>query len=107
MKCAKFFIFSSRYEGFGNVLLETLACGTPVIAADCEAGPSEIVENGKNGLLVPVDDEEALKVAMGKLFYDRELYKRLKRNTRKSVGRFDVKNIVNKWLNLFEEIGNS
>ncbi|MBA7571200.1 N-acetylgalactosamine-N,N'-diacetylbacillosaminyl-diphospho-undecaprenol 4-alpha-N-acetylgalactosaminyltransferase [subsurface metagenome] len=107
MKYAKFFILSSRYEGFGNVLLETLTCGTPVVATDCEAGPSEIVENGKNGLLVPVEDEEALKAAMEKLFYDRELYKRLKTNTRKSVEKFNIKNIIKEWLNLFEEICNS
>jgi glycosyltransferase involved in cell wall biosynthesis len=107
MKYAKFFILSSRYEGFANVLLETLACGTPVIATDCEAGPSEIIENGKNGLLVPVEDVESLKRAMEKLFYDKELYERLKINTRKSVERFDVKNIVKEWLKLFEEIFNS
>lgn len=103
MKHAKFLVLSSRYEGFGNVLLEALACRTPVIATNCETGPSEIIENGKNGLLVPVEDEEALKVAMEKLFYDKKLYKRLKINTQKSVEGFDVNNIVKDWLNLFEE----
>lgn len=103
MKYTKFFILSSRYEGFGNALLEALACRTPVIATDCETGTSEIIESEKNGLLVPVEDEEALKVAMEKLFYDRELYKRIKTNTRKSVEKFDIKNIVKEWLNLFEE----
>ena len=107
MKYAKFFILSSRYEGFGNVLLEAFACRTPVIATNCETGPSEIIESEENGLLVPVADDEALKLAMEKLFYDRELYKRLKTNTWKSVGRFDVKNIVKEWLILFEEICNS
>jgi len=103
VKYAKFFILSSRYEGFGNALLEALACRTPVIATDCETGTLEIVESEKNGLLVPVEDEEALKVAMEKLFYDRELYKKIKTNTRKSVEKFDIKNIVKEWLNLFEE----
>jgi N-acetylgalactosamine-N,N'-diacetylbacillosaminyl-diphospho-undecaprenol 4-alpha-N-acetylgalactosaminyltransferase len=103
MKYAKFFISPSRYEGFGNVLLEALACRTPVIAADCETGPSEIIENGKNGLLISVEDEEALKVALEKLFYDRDLYKRLKKNTRKSIERFDINNILKDWMELFEE----
>ena len=102
MKYAKFFISSSRYEGFGNVLLEALACETPVIATNCETGSSEIVENGKNGLLIPVEDEKALEEAMGKLFYDRELYKKLKINTRRSVERFDVNIIVKEWKELFE-----
>lgn len=107
MKYAKFFILSSRYEGFGNVLLETLACGTPVIATDCEAGPSEIIENRENGLLVPVKDENALKSAMEELFYGQKLYERLKANTRKSVEKYGIENIVKDWINLFKEVYNS
>jgi len=103
MKYAKFFILSSRYEGFANVLLEALACKIPIIAADCKTGPSEIIESEENGLLVPVEDEEALKLAMEKLFYDRELYKRLRANTRKSIEKFNVNIIIKDWLNLFEE----
>jgi N-acetylgalactosamine-N,N'-diacetylbacillosaminyl-diphospho-undecaprenol 4-alpha-N-acetylgalactosaminyltransferase len=103
MKYAKFFILSSRYEGFGNALLEALACRTPVIATNCETGSSEIIESEENGLLVPVEDEEALKLAMEKLFYDRELYKRLKANARKSIEKFNINNIIKDWLNLFEE----
>jgi len=103
MRYAKFFILSSRCEGFAIVLLEALACQAPVIAANCETGPSEIIENGENGLLIPVEDENALKVVMEKLFYDRELYERLKTNTRKSVTRFDVKNIAKDWRKLLEE----
>jgi len=103
MKYAKFFISSSRHEGFGNVLLEALACRTPIISTNCETGTSEIIESEENGLLVPVEDEEALKLAMEKLFYDRELYKRLKVNTRKSIEKFNITNIIKDWLNLFEE----
>jgi len=104
LKYAKFFILPSRYEGFGNALLEALACRAPVIATDCETGSPEIVENGKNGLLVPVEDEEALKLAMEKLFYDGELYRRLKENTRKSIEKYDVSNIIRDWMELFEEV---
>ena len=107
MKYAKFFIMSSRYEGFGNVLLEALACGAPIIATDCETGTSEIIKNGKNGLLVPVEDENALKLAMEKLFYDREFYMKLKSNTRKSVEKYGIENIVKDWMNLFKEVYNS
>jgi N-acetylgalactosamine-N,N'-diacetylbacillosaminyl-diphospho-undecaprenol 4-alpha-N-acetylgalactosaminyltransferase len=107
MKYAKFFILSSRYEGFVNVLLEALACETPIITTACETGTSEIIENGENGLLVPVKDEDALKSAMEKLYYDQKLYEKLKANTRKSVEKFGVENIVKKWINLFEEVDNS
>ena len=107
MKYANFFVLSSRYEGLPMVLLEALACGTPVITTDCETGPTDIVENEENGLLVPVGDENALKVAMEKLFYDTGLYKRLKMNTQRSIKRFSIKNIVKDWINLFQEICNS
>ena len=107
MKYANFFVLSSRYEGLPMVLLEALACGIPVITTNCETGPSDIIENEENGLLVSVGDENALKVAMEKLFYDTGLYKRLKVNSQKSIKRFGVKNIVKDWINLFEEINNS
>jgi glycosyltransferase involved in cell wall biosynthesis len=104
MKHATFYVLSSRFEGFPNVIIEALACKAPVIATNCETGPSEIIENGKNGLLVPVEDVESLKMAMEKLFYDRELCKKMKANTRKSIARFDVKSIAEDWRKLFEEI---
>ena len=99
-----FFITSSRHEGFSVILLEALACETPVIATNCETGPSEIIENEKNGLLIPVEDEKALKEAMEKLFYDKELHVKLKANTRRSVKKYDIENIVKDWINLFEDM---
>jgi glycosyltransferase involved in cell wall biosynthesis len=58
------FVLSSRWEGFANVIAEALMCGTPIVSTDCPSGPAEILEGGKYGRLVPVENPEALAEAI-------------------------------------------
>ena len=68
------FVLSSRCEGFGNVIVEALGCGTPVIAARCDYGPAEILDEGQYGVLVPPSDPEALACGMDQVATLRERF---------------------------------
>lgn len=63
-QCADLFVCSSRAEGFGNVIVEALSFGLPVVSTACRHGPEEILEGGRYGTLVPVGDERALADAI-------------------------------------------
>ena len=93
------FVMSSNREGLPGALIQALACGTTVVSTNCESGPSEILENGKYGLLVPVGDEEAFTKAMQQALefpFDKTLL-------RERAQFFSEENCVNAYLKLFKE----
>lgn len=68
------FLLSSLCEGFGNVIVEAMGCGTPVISTRCEHGPSEILDNGRYGVLVEPHSPAALAEAMDQVGTIRERF---------------------------------
>jgi glycosyltransferase involved in cell wall biosynthesis len=93
-------ILTSYFEGFPMSIVESLAVGTPVISVDCETGPSEIIQNDFNGLLVENHNEKALAEAIKKIIEDDNLYQNCKNNAQKSVEHLSLKIVAQQWQEL-------
>lgn len=102
MAKAKFLVMSSAFEGFPNVLVESLYCGTPLVSYDCYSGPNEIITHEYNGLLVENQNKIALAAAMARLVLDVELYEFCKANAKTSVQKFDLNSIGKQWLEVMK-----
>ena len=98
------FVLSSRFEGFGMVLVEAMACGLPVVSFDCPAGPDEIITDGVDGLLVPSGDVHALAEKIMLLMSDEDMRRRLGQQALQTAQRYDMANLANQWTTLFEKV---
>lgn len=92
-----YFVLSSRYEGFGLVIVEAQAHGLPVISFDCPRGPSEIIRDRQNGLLVENGSVDALASAMLEVLSNRQLCDYMVDNALKDIGRFSHSEIYQEW----------
>jgi GalNAc-alpha-(1->4)-GalNAc-alpha-(1->3)-diNAcBac-PP-undecaprenol alpha-1,4-N-acetyl-D-galactosaminyltransferase len=97
MARAGLLVHPSRREGFPNAVMEAMAMGVPVICADCQAGPSELIQDGINGRLVSVGDVAELERAMALLMRSPELRERLGQEAAKIARRYEPGVIMDKW----------
>jgi glycosyltransferase involved in cell wall biosynthesis len=103
LRSATVFVLSSRYEGFPNVLLEAMAEGVACVATDCPSGPAEILEDGRNGLLVPPGDPAALAAAIERLLDDPAHRARLGLEGKKVRERYSIEATVERWDAILRE----
>jgi len=97
------FAFSSRFEGFGMVLVEAMACGLPVISFDCPCGPKDIVKDNEDGLLIEKDNVDALANGLSRLMEKDTLRKSMANAGKENVKRFNIEHIAQQWKAVLEK----
>lgn len=98
------FALSSAFEGFGMVILEAMECGLPVVSYDCNYGPSDIIEDGKDGYLVPVNDEAALADKICALIENVQLRTEMGRNAKAKARQYYPEALAQRWMSLFKNL---
>jgi glycosyltransferase involved in cell wall biosynthesis len=104
LKNSSVFVLSSIREGFGNVIVEAMACGVPVVATDCKSGPAEIIQNGVNGILVEQQNPEKLAEAILEILNNSEFSKNLSEAGKLRAQYFSIEKSVKNYEQIFSNL---
>ena len=97
-------VCSSKYEGFGMVIVEAMACGLPVVSFDCPWGPRNIITDGEDGMLVENGNTHLLAEALVSLMKNPDRIAQMAEKARQNVRRFRIEEVAEKWKDLFEHL---
>jgi glycosyltransferase involved in cell wall biosynthesis len=103
---ASLFVLSSRFEGFGMVIIEAMACGVPCVSFDCPHGPADIISHGEDGLLVPNEDAEQLADALIEIIEHEQRRQAMGVAAKENVKRYLPEHIMPLWDGLFKKLVN-
>lgn len=98
------FVCSSRFEGFGMVIIEAMSCGLPVVSFDCPCGPASLIDNQKNGLLISNGDTDALAEGMIQLIDSPDKRQSFAKAAIEKAALYDINAIGKQWETLFDSL---
>lgn len=103
IETADVFVLSSEFEGWPNVIAEAMTAGLPILALGCEYGVSELLEDGKNGLLVPANDMTAFETGMRTLLNDAAIREQYAQNAKEAAKQYTIENVAKRWDDLLND----